>query len=387
MSTGKTVDSTVSTTERLNPKIESLMLVIAAQVGSTTPVLVDVAAPGEPAAGEILCRTLELGICGTDREILLSAKPWAPEGEDRLILGHECLAVIEAAGAEVNGFAPGDLVLPVVRRALPGQARRADLLPFGAFVERGIVREHGFSQPRWIDRPQYLFPVPPPIVDLAVLVEPMTCGEKGINEATCLTRARLGAEAWSGAAPPRVAVTGMGPIGFTAVLASRARGWPTTMLGRDEPTSFRARLAGRLGANYLPLASVESQMADVEREGYDLLLECTGSDHVLLAVSSAVRSCGVVVWLGSNRVPRPGSHNVDKLVRDGLLRNHLHIGCVNAAAPRDFQHAMQHLAELSADHRQEIAALITARVRPEDSLWHYEHRQPQGIKTVLMYDG
>ena len=71
-------------------------------------------------------------------------------------------------------------------------------------------------------------------------------------------------------------------------------------------------------------------------------------------------------------------------MREGLLRNHLHIGCVNAA-PRDFRDALAHLAELSRDRRADLAALVTARVPIEESLWHYAHRQPQGIKTVVMY--
>ena len=66
------------------------MFAIAAQTGFTRPVMVDASGPAEPAEGQVLCRTLELGVCGTDREILLSAKPWTPVGEDRLILGHEC---------------------------------------------------------------------------------------------------------------------------------------------------------------------------------------------------------------------------------------------------------------------------------------------------------
>lgn len=362
------------------------MHAIAAVIGSTKPVVVDSPEPAGPGAGEVLCRTLQLGICGTDREILLSARPWAPAGEERLILGHECLARIEAVGNGVAEFRVGDLVLPVVRRALPGYSRRADLLPFGAFVERGIVREHGFSQPRWIDRPEHLFRVPPAIADLAVLTEPFTCAEKGVNEALLLTRARLGAGTWADADPPRVLVTGMGPIGFMAVLAAVVRGWAVTMLGRDADQTFRAQLVRRLGASYQKLVDTDLGGAEVERDGYDLLLECTGSDSVLLAASRLIRSCGVIVWLGSNRAPAPATHNVARLVREGLLRNHVHIGCVNAA-PRDFASALDHLAQLAVSHRPELSALITARVRPQDSLWHYEHREPQGIKTVLMYDG
>jgi threonine dehydrogenase-like Zn-dependent dehydrogenase len=301
-----------------------------------------------------------------------------------LVLGHECLARVEAVGNGVNDFRPGDLVVPVVRRAFTGQARRVDLLPFGVFTERGIYRQHGFSQPLWLDRPEYLFRVPSEIADLAVLTEPLAVSEKGVNEALVLQQARLGSHAWAVGNLPRVLVTGMGPIGFTAVLASIARGWPVTMLGRDEPDTFRAALVQRLGGRYQPMQRTEYQPASIEQDGYDLCLECTGSDEVMLQAARLVRSCGVIVWLGSLRVPQAGQHNVQRLMRDGLVRNHLYIGCVNAA-PRDFTDALAHLALLKSTHAAELAALITARVRPQQSLWHYAHRQPQGIKTVVEY--
>jgi hypothetical protein len=60
------------------------------------------------------------------------------------------------------------------------------------------------------------------------------------------------------------------------------------------------------------------------------------------------------------------------------------VGCVNAA-PRDFEHALAHLQQLYAPLRRELDALITARVPPEESLWHYVNRQPQGIKTVIHF--
>ena len=63
----------------------------------------------------------------------------------------------------------------------------------------------------------------------------------------------------------------------------------------------------------------------------------------------------------------------------------MHIGAVNAA-PRDFHDALAHLAQLQKSHASQLTALFTARVKLEDSLWHYEHRQPQGIKTVVMME-
>ena len=57
-------------------------------------------APGEPelrqvddvsdpplAEGSVLARTLALGVCGTDREIVAGLYGAAPPGQDRLILG------------------------------------------------------------------------------------------------------------------------------------------------------------------------------------------------------------------------------------------------------------------------------------------------------------
>jgi glucose 1-dehydrogenase len=93
----------------------------------------------------------------------------------------------------------------------------------------------------------------------------------------------------------------------------------------------------------------------------------------------------VMVWLGSSRVPKPQSHDVARLMRDGVIRNHVHLGTVNAA-PRDFADALSHLAVLHDGQGDALAALVTARVRGDDALWHYEHREPQGIKTVVVYD-
>ncbi|MBC7854913.1 MAG: hypothetical protein IAF94_15890 [Pirellulaceae bacterium] len=289
-----------------------------------------------------------------------------------------------AVGSEVTEYSRGDLVVPAVRRPKPGETRRLDYLPLGKFTERGIWSEHGFSVPRWLDRPEHLYRVPPAIASLAVFAEPLAVAEKGANEALTLQSARLGQQVWQDN-PPRVLVTGMGPIGFAAVLAAVARGWPVSMVGRDEPDTFRAKLASKFGATYIPVEGMNWDPADAERDGFDLCLECTGSDDIMLAGAGTLRSCGIMVWLGSTRLPQPASRNVAKLMRDGLIRNHLHIGTVNAA-PRDFQDALSHLALLKSTHARQLAALFTARVKLPESLWHYEHRQPQGIKSVVMME-
>ena len=90
------------------------MEIIAARTAETAPVLLDVPEPASPARGEVLCETLQLGVCGTDREILETGTPHVPAGEDFLALGHECLGRVLEVGAEVEGFQPGAVYLPWV---------------------------------------------------------------------------------------------------------------------------------------------------------------------------------------------------------------------------------------------------------------------------------
>lgn len=361
------------------------MLAIAAFRGSAQPQFVDAPDPGDPAPGQVLCRTLSVGVCGTDREILLSQAPLTPRNESHLILGHECLARVETCGDGVEGLRPGDLVAPVVRRPLaPFRCPRPDLLAFGRFTERGIVDEHGFTPPWFLDSPEHLFSVEKELAPVAVLTEPFSVAEKAVHEALAVQQGRLGPDAWNDS-PPRVLVTGLGPIGFAALAVCCCRGWPVTICGRDGENSFRARLAQDFGARYLPSAAADWNPPDVERDGYDLLLECTGSDEVMVEASAAVASRGVIVWLGASRIPEPKMHNLTLVMRNGILRNHVHLGTVNAA-PRDFQQALVDLGQLWRTRRNELLSLITDRVAPADSLWHYEHRRPQGIKTALVYD-
>jgi glucose 1-dehydrogenase len=105
----------------------------------------------EPSAdeGSVLVSGVAMGVCGTDAEILSGAYGEAPEGTDRLILGHESLGrVVEAPdGAPV---AAGDLVVGIVRRPDPVPcpccgAGEWDMCRNGRYTERGIKGRHGYG--------------------------------------------------------------------------------------------------------------------------------------------------------------------------------------------------------------------------------------------------
>src|SRR5436190_16632199 len=65
---------------------------------------------------QVKIRTLEVGICGTDREICNFDYGTPPFGSDFLVLGHEGLGEVIEVGPGAERFKVGDLVVPSVRR-------------------------------------------------------------------------------------------------------------------------------------------------------------------------------------------------------------------------------------------------------------------------------
>ena len=65
---------------------------------------------------QVKIRSLEVGVCGTDREICTFVYGSPPDGFDYLVLGHESLGEVIEVGSGVSQFKPGDLVVPSVRR-------------------------------------------------------------------------------------------------------------------------------------------------------------------------------------------------------------------------------------------------------------------------------
>src|ERR671921_1167060 len=165
----------------------------------------------EPADGELLVDGVALGVCGTDIEIVGGEYGWAPPGEERLILGHESLGRV-AEAPDGSGFAPGDLVVGIVRRPDPVPcpscaAGEWDFCRNGRYTERGIKALHGYGSERWRIEPKFAVKLDPGLGVLGVLMEPTTIVAKAWEQIDrVLTRAAI--------APERVLVTGAGPIGL-----------------------------------------------------------------------------------------------------------------------------------------------------------------------------
>src|SRR5919107_2205140 len=138
--------------------------------GSATVAEMPVPRPG---GGELLVRPLEVGVCGTDREIAEGLFGIAPAGEERLILGHELLGRVEEGG---HGFAAGDLVTATVRRSCGHCHACAEGAPdaceTGDYAEHGITRLHGFAAELAVVPAEHVVAVPESLGRIRVLARP-----------------------------------------------------------------------------------------------------------------------------------------------------------------------------------------------------------------------
>ena len=166
----------------------------------------------------VLIRVLEVGVCGTDREISHGLFGIAPEPGAELVLGHEALGMVERDG---HGFTKGDLVTATVRRSCRNCAACADGFPdsclTGDYIERGITRLNGFACELVVEDPGQLVADPALTGRLGVLAEPASICERALRHA----RAIGDRQPWE---LKRALVLGAGAIGtLTSYLLRLAR--------------------------------------------------------------------------------------------------------------------------------------------------------------------
>ena len=189
----------------------------------------------------VLVDVVRVGICGTDREIGEGVFGSVPEGDDYLIIGHECLGrVVEVGPGVANTLAAGTFVVPTVRRAGDSPWDRIGMYDFTTDppIECGINRRHGFLTESFVEDAAFLIPIPDALGSVGVLLEPMSIAEKGLAQADEVQhRLRI----WQ---PNRAAVIGAGTIGLLVALSLRLRGVEVTVLSRRRGPYAKQRARG-----------------------------------------------------------------------------------------------------------------------------------------------
>jgi threonine dehydrogenase-like Zn-dependent dehydrogenase len=340
---------------------------------------------------QVKLRMLDVGVCGTDREICHFHYGTPPEGFEFLVLGHESLGEVVETGSGITRVRCGDLVTPMVRHACPHadcvacRSGRQDFCYTGNFQERGIKRLHGFMTNFVVDDEKYLHRVPPELREVAVLVEPLTTAEKALLQIDRIQqRLPWNAASNQAGACGRAVVLGAGPIGLLGAMALVNAGYRTYIYSREPSVDSRAGLAVSFGTEY-----VSSQEQSIPQLGalvgnIDVIYEATGASQTAFEMLDVLGANGVYVLTGVPRHGQPVSIHAERLARNLVLKNQVILGTVNAG--RDaFEAAIRDLGIFYQRWPAAVRALITRRY-PLDRF-----REPilerSGIKNVIVLDG
>jgi threonine dehydrogenase-like Zn-dependent dehydrogenase len=347
--------------------------------------------PAPPGRGEVVLEMLDVGICGTDREIASFEYGTPPAGSEYLVLGHESLGRVVECGAGVERVKAGDLVVPTVRRPCPHahcrscREGRQDFCFTGDFTERGIQGRHGFLARHVVEEERYLSVLDPHLREVGVLVEPLTIAEKAMKQMWQIQERLPWANTDFHCAEPgkghEALVLGAGPVGLLGALKLVALGFETFVYSRLQGMEKKRALVESVGARFIAAEEVAVERIHDHIPQIDVVYEAVGASRLAFDMLRHLDTNGVFIFTG---VPgRRGKTEIDSdaLMRNLVLRNQIVFGTVNAGLDA-FAEAAADLALFERRWPGALRGLITERL-PLEETGEVLSGRIHGIKSVV----
>ncbi len=341
----------------------------------------------ERGAEELLLRTLEVGIDGTDFEIARGEYGTPPAGEKYLTLGHEALAMVVEVpkGCELG---PGDLVNPTVRRGCgickPCKSGQSDFCFTGLFKERGIKGLHGFMSPVFVETEEYVVGLSPDIREVAVLTEPTSIAVKAIDQVLKIQE-RMPWREEESLGEKKALVAGSGSLGLMATFLLRLLGAEVITMDRSPDDSAKARLIRGTGAHHLNSREVDPLVLAEDLDGFDVIVEATGAARVPFNLTPALGTNGIMVLLGVPGKSVTVEVKAAKIVKEMVLENQVVFGCVNSNATH-FREAHGYLRELLEMYPGELKGVISHRHPWQEFESAFQEDGKDAVKHTLVWE-
>lgn len=353
--------------------------------------VIDHPEPSIASPTEVKMRMLDVGICGTDKEIVSFQYGTPPDGSKYLVIGHESLAQVIDVGPKVTNVKPGDLAVATVRRpcdvptCIACRAGRQDFCYTGLYTERGIMRRHGYMTELVVEDAQYLNPVPRTLRDVAVLVEPLTIAEKAVAQLWEIQQRLPWALPVEPGEPPahgrNALVLGAGPVGLLGAMKLVLEGFDTTVYSRTSGNVDVESLVKSIGAKFVHAETTDVPALAKQIGNIDVVYEAVGASSLAFEVIQHLGINGVFIFTGIPGRKGPISVDTDAIMRDAVVKNQIIFGTVNAA-PIHFAHAISDIGSFLEKWPAAIRSLITRRFPLDQAAEPLEGKFP-GIKNVI----
>lgn len=306
--------------------------------------ILEIPAPSQPGAGEVLLKLEYVGFCGSDINTFMGRNTMAL---NPVIPGHEVGAVIEAVGEGVpEGLKPGMTVTcnPYTNCGKCASCRNGRVNACEHNETLGVQR-HG-AMKEYITLPwEKVIPAGLLTPKTTALVEPMSVGFHAVSRAQ-VTDVDV------------VMVVGCGMVGLGAVVRSVTRGATVVAADIDDE---KLALAKELGASYT-INTLTENVHERLREmtsgfGPDVVIEAVGSPVTYQMAVDEVAFTGRVICIGyaKSEVSFQTKYFVQKELDIRGSRN---------AMPSDFRAVIHYLERGTCPTEK----LITKVIAPEEAL-------------------
>ncbi len=346
---------------------------------------------------EVLVRVKEVGLDGTDFNMVRYGLQDIAEGSNEIVMGHEMVGMVESVGSEVESLAPGDVVVTTVRRGCgicqPCRHNQSDMCMTGLYTERGIHKRDGFLTKFVVDQEQYLAKVPAGLNRLAVFTEPLSIVEKGIEQIKVI-QSRLpwgcqhpehnySATDWGNC--KTALVIGAGPLGLLATALLRLAEVYTYVADVVPEDSFKVHLSKHMGAIYID-ARRKTPKEIVElcctTGNLDIIFEAAGAAATAVELIPYMSRSSIYVMTGIPRKELVIQVDAAQLVRQIVRYNQVVVGSVNSNRSH-FEMALKDMGEMNSRFDGILEEMITHRFRLEDYQQAFSLSDPKHIKTVI----
>ena len=358
----------------------------------------DVPIPEIKQPDEVLVRVKQVGLDGTDFNMVRYGLQDPAEDRDGIVMGHEMVGVVEKTGSAVTSLAPGDVVVMTVRRGCgichPCLHNQSDMCMTGLYTERGIHRLDGFLTRFVVDKEQYIIKVPPKLRDLAVFSEPLSIVEKGIEQIK-LIQSRL---PWTCSHPEHdfqsgnwggcktALVVGAGPLGLLATALLRLAGTGTFVADIVSEDSPKAHLVRHMDAFYIDArgktpAEIVSKCFETGGT-IDIIFEAAGAAATAIELMNYMSRSSIYIMTGIPREEMTLQVDGAQLVRQLVRYNQVIVGSVNSNH-NHFRMALDDMGEVNARFNGMLGEMITNRFQLEEYEQAFALDDPKHIKTVI----
>lgn len=326
--------------------------------------------PGLREVGDVLLRVRVAGICGSDLHVYRGAETGLDDGT---VMGHEFVGEVVEAGAGVERFRVGDVVVSpfttscgecfYCRSGLTARCARGQL--FG-WVEEGKGL-HG-AQAEYVRVP---------MADSTLVAVPDgTPDEEALFAGDILATAFFGAQS-AGFGPGSVAVVvGCGPVGLMGVVSARELGVERIFAIDGLPE--RLALAERYGAETIDLQDdpVAVIREATEGRGADAVLEAAGGPQAARLAFDLVRPGGTLSAVAV--------HTEDRLAFSPTEAYDKNLTFRTGRAPA--RHYMERLLPVIQSRRYDLGALISHRMSLADGPRGYDifDQRLEGCTKVVL---